>query len=179
MRKLIVPVALSLVTASIAQAQLSVKAGLSFASTSESDFVPDVKTRTGFAAGLSLGLPMGQIQLRPELLYVQKGGKFANDQTLELNEINVPVLLQFNVPIPVIMPYAFGGPVAEYELSCTAANIDCVDTNSLRWGFTAGAGIRLGGALSVEGRYGYTLSEISDNIKSKPRTIMLLLGIGR
>jgi hypothetical protein len=42
----------------------------------------------------------------------------------------------------------------------------------------AGAGVRLGGGLSVEARYGYTLSEISDNIKSKPRTILLLIGLG-
>jgi hypothetical protein len=39
----------------------------------------------------------------------------------------------------------------------------------------AGAGVHLA-SLTVEGRYGYTLSEISDNIKSKPRTILLLVG---
>ena len=176
MRRILQVILLSCIIAPAAGAQLSVKAGLSFASTTESDFIPDVGTRTGFAAGLSLGLPIGtSLSLRPELLYVQKGGKFANDETLEINELNIPVLLQFTLPMPVLAPYLLAGPVAEYELSCTAADIDCVDTESLRWGFMAGAGVHLA-SLTVEGRYGYTLSEISDNIKSKPRTILLLVG---
>jgi hypothetical protein len=163
-----------------ASAQIGFKAGLSFASTTESEFIPDVDTRTGFAAGISLGLPLGlSLRLQPELLYVEKGGKFANnDQTLEINELNVPVLLRFNLPLPAIAPFVLAGPVAEYDLTCNAADVDCVDTESLRWGFMAGAGVRLGGGLSVEARYGYTLSEISDNIKSKPRTILLLIGLG-
>jgi hypothetical protein len=158
-------------------AQIVLKGGLSFASVSESEFVPDVKTRTGFAAGISIGLPFAPlIQFRPEALYVQKGGKYASDQTLEINELNFPLLLQLTLPLPGFQPYAFAGPVAEYELDCKAADVDCVDTKSLRWGATIGGGVRFG-TLSLEGRYGYTLSEISDDFQSKPRTILLLVGL--
>jgi hypothetical protein len=179
MGRIIMAAMLAALIAQPASAQIGFKAGLSFASTTESEFIPDVDTRTGFAAGISLGLPLGSsLRLQPELLYVEKGGKFANDQTLEINELNVPVLLRFNMPLPAIAPFVLAGPVAEYELTCKAADVDCVDTESLRWGFMAGAGVRRGGGLSVEARYGYTLSEISDNIKSKPRAILLLIGLG-
>lgn len=161
-----------------ASAQLTVKAGLSFASTTESEFIPDVDTRTGFAAGISLGLPLASIiELRPEALFVQKGGKFSTGGDLEINELNIPVLLQINLPLTAVSPFVFGGPQAEYELSCKVADVDCVDTNSLRWGFTAGAGVRLGGTFSVEGRYGWTLDEISDDTGAKPRTIAILAGL--
>lgn len=167
-----------LIVAPAADAQLGVKAGFSFASTTESEFVPDVETRTGFAAGLSLGIPLGTVlTFRPEAMFVQKGGKYATNQTLEINELNIPLLLGIDIPITGVAPYLFAGPVAEYELSCKAADVDCIDTNSMRWGFTGGVGLRLGGALTVEGRYGYTLSEISDDVQSKPRTIMLLAGL--
>jgi hypothetical protein len=168
------------VVAPTLDAQIVLKGGLSFASVSESEFVPDVKTRTGFAAGISLGLPVAPlIQFRPEALFVQKGGKYSTggtDETLEINELNFPLMLQLTLPLPGFQPYGFAGPVAEYELDCKNADVDCVDTKSLRWGATVGAGIRFG-TLSLEGRYGYTLSELSDDIKSKPRTIMLLVGL--
>jgi hypothetical protein len=159
-------------------AQFVIKGGLSFASATESDYLPEVNTRTGFAVGLSLGLPFGQIaSLRPEVLYVQKGGTLANDGTFKLDELNVPLFLQLSVPIPVLSPFVLVGPQAEYELSCTRLDVDCVDTKTLRWGFAAGAGVYLGG-FSVEGRYDWTLTSLSDDIHSKPRTIMLLVGLG-
>lgn len=161
-----------------AEAQFAVKGGLSFASTSASDFLPDLDTKTGMAAGLSFGLPLNDvIELRPEVLYVQKGGKFATDDSFTLNELNIPLLLQVDLPISGFMPYVMAGPQAEIDLKCTAFDTDCVDNNSFRWGFNAGAGIRLAKAISIEGRYNWGLTEISDNINSKPRTLLILVGI--
>lgn len=163
---------------STAAAQVAIKGGLSFATATESEYLPDVDIRTGFAVGLSLGLPMGAIaSLKPEIYYVQKGGKLSNSGTLKIDELNVPVLLQLKAPVPGFAPFVVAGPQAEYELSCTNANVDCVNTNSLRWGFVAGAGFNLGGLL-IEGRYDWTLSRLADDIGSRPRTIMLLLGFG-
>lgn len=167
--------AAALLLPAVASAQLVLKGGLSFANASESPYLPDLKTKTGFAAGVSVGLPLGGVQLRPELLYVQKGGKLTNDD-FELNELNIPVLLQLNLPGVGLAPYLFGGPQAEYELTCKRADVDCVNTTSLRWGAVAGAGLRLGSSLSIEGRYNWTLSELGDNIASKPRAILLLAG---
>ena len=180
MRK-ILPVLLFAAVAMVparAEAQFAVKGGLSFASASSSDYLPDLNTKTGFAAGLSFGLPLGSVvELRPEALYVQKGGKLANDDSFTLNEINIPLLVQVDIPIKGFMPYVVAGPQAEIELKCTKVDVDCVDTKSFRWGFDAGVGIRFGKLISVEGRYNWTLSEISNDIASKPRTILLLAGI--
>jgi hypothetical protein len=161
-----------------AQAQFGIKAGLSFASASTSDYLPNLSVRTGWTAGLSVGLPLGSVlELRPELLYVQKGGKLPGGSTLELKELDLPGLLQINLPVTGFMPYVFAGPQAEFELSCTAFDVDCVDSRSLRWGAVGGAGVRLARVLSIEGRYNWTLSEIADDIKSKPRTLLILVGL--
>lgn len=160
------------------QAQFGVKAGLSFASASTSAYLPDLSVKTGWTAGLSVGLPLGSaLEFRPELLYVQKGGKLPNGSTLELKELDLPGLLQINIPVTGFMPYVLVGPQAEFELSCTAFDIDCVDSKSFRWGAVAGAGIRLARVLSFEGRYNWTLSEIADDIQSKPRTLLILVGV--
>ncbi|HEX5633979.1 MAG TPA: porin family protein [Gemmatimonadales bacterium] len=161
-----------------AGAQLAIKGGLSFASTTESEFVPDLDTRTGFAAGVSLGIPLASVlEIRPEALFVQKGGEFSSDESLELNELNIPALLQVNLPITGLMPFIYAGPQAEVQLSCTAFDEDCVDTNSFRWGAVLGGGIRFARAISAEIRYDWTLSELSDDIDTKPRTLLILLGI--
>ncbi|MEJ2203133.1 MAG: porin family protein [Gemmatimonadota bacterium] len=165
-------------TSSPASAQLSVKGGLTFASTSESEFVPDPSTRTGFSAGVSIGIHLGEvIELRPEALYVQKGATLAGDDLFKLEELVVPLLLQVDIPINGFMPYAFAGPQGEFELSCTIVDVDCVDTKSLRWGAVGGVGIRLARFLSIEGRYNWTLQEISDDIRSKPNAISVMAGI--
>jgi hypothetical protein len=161
-----------------AEAQFAVKGGLSFGSATESDYLPDLSSKTGFAGGLSFGLDLGKVvEIRPELLFVQKGGKLSGDDSFTLNEFNIPLLLQIDIPIKGFMPYIVAGPQAEIELKCTAFDTDCVDTSSFRWGAVGGVGIRLGKVFSVEGRYNWTLSEISDDITSKPRTILLLAGI--
>lgn len=161
-----------------AHGQLTLKGGLSFASATSSDFLPDLETRTGAAGGISLGLgPARGLQLRPEALFVQKGGKLASDQSFTLNELNIPVLVQVTLPVPGISPFIYAGPQAEYELSCTVADTDCVDTGSLRWGAVGGAGVRLGSLLSLEGRYNWTLSELADDIESKPRSLLLFVGL--
>lgn len=161
----------------VGDAQIVLKGGLSFARATDSEYLPDLETRTGFAAGVSLGIPTGPaVGLRLEALFVQKGGHLATDDSFELNELDVPVLFQATVPIPVLAPFVLAGPQAEYELTCKKADVDCVNTTSLRWGFVVGAGVHLGG-LSVEGRYDWTFSDLADDIHSQPRTIMLLVGL--
>lgn len=168
-----------LVAPTAAMGQVAFKAGVSFASATESDYLPEVKTRTGFALGVGLAVPVGPTAaFRVEGLYVQKGGTLANDGAFRLDEFNVPLMLELRAPVPVFAPFVLLGPQAEYELSCTKLDVDCVETSTLRWGFVAGAGVKVGGSLSVEGRYAWTMSALGEAIPSKPRTIMVMLGIG-
>ena len=162
-----------------ADAQFSVKAGATFASTTESEFVPDVSNRTGFAAGIGYGFPLGSgaFSLHLEGLYVQKGGDLGVNGTLDIDELDFPILLQWKIPIAFLSPFLYAGPQAEFELSCTAADIDCVDTESLRWGGVLGLGARFGQRFTGELRYNGTWSEISKVSDAKPRTILLLAGL--
>jgi hypothetical protein len=162
-----------------ADAQLTIKAGASFASTSESELVPDVGNKTGLAAGIGFGFSFGSgtFALHPELLYVQKGGDLGASGDLKIDELDVPLLAQFNLGIlESLAPFLYAGPQAEFELSCTAADTDCVDTESLRWGGVVGLGLHFGQRFSGELRYNWTFNEISDQFGSKPRTILLLAG---
>src|SRR5262245_36846559 len=72
-----------------AQAQFTIKAGASFASTTESDLVPDVSNSTGFAAGIGYALKMGgkAFGLSVEALYVQKGGDLGDAGDLSIDEL--------------------------------------------------------------------------------------------
>ena len=159
-----------------AGAQFAIKAGASFASTSESDFVPDVSNKTGFAFGVSYGLRMGgnAFALHIEALYVQKGGDLGTQGNLDIDELDIPLLLQWNTPIELL--FLNIGPQLEFELSCTAADVDCVDTESMRWGGVVGAGVNLGKKFTGELRYNWTWTDISNDFSSKPRTILLLAG---
>src|SRR4029453_15570130 len=106
-----------------ADAQFTIKVGASFASTTTRGLLPDVETRTGGAAGVGFGFQLGKgrFALNPELLYVQKGGKFGDAGTLKIDELDLPLLLQFDIPIDVLTPYINGGPQAEFELKCKTA----------------------------------------------------------
>ena len=55
--------------------------------------MPDVETRTGLAAGIGYAFRLGNggFAFQPELLYVQKGGKFGDDGTLKIDELDLPL----------------------------------------------------------------------------------------
>ena len=162
-----------------AEAQFTIKAGASFASTTESDLTPDVSNKTGFVAGIGFGFKLGggAFALHPELLYVQKGGDLGANETLKIDELDVPLLAQFNLRFETLSPYLFAGPQAEFELTCKSADVDCVDSESVRWGGVLGLGVLIGKRVTGELRYNWTFNEISDQLSSKPRTILLLAGL--
>ena len=161
------------------QAQFTIKVGASFASTTESDLAPDVSNKTGFAAGIGFGFKLGSgtFALHPELLYVQKGGEFGSDSKLKIDELDVPLLAQFNLRFETLSPYLYAGPQAEFELNCEAAGEDCVDSESVRWGGVLGLGVLIGNRITGDLRYNWTFNDISDEFSSKPRTILLLAGL--
>ena len=166
-------------TAVTADAQFTIKAGASFASTTESDFVPDVSNQTGFAFGLGYGFPLGKgaFSLQLEALYVQKGGDLGDEGSLKIDELDFPILLQWKIPIAFLSPFLYAGPQAEFELKCKSAGEDCVDSESVRWGGVLGLGVLIGKRITGDVRYNWTFNEISDQLSSKPRTILLLAGL--
>jgi hypothetical protein len=163
-----------------APAQLTIKVGASFASTTESEFTPDVSNKTGVAAGIGFGFKLGSgtFALHPELLYVQKGGDLGGGENLKIDELDVPLLAKFNLPIlESLGPNLYAGPQAEFQLTCKEAGEDCVDSKDVRWGAVLGLGVLIGKRVTGEIRYNWTFNEISDQLASKPRTILLLGGL--
>jgi hypothetical protein len=177
----------------MAQGSIGIKAGASFGNISNKGVLPgDLKTRTGWAAGLYLGSG-GLLGLGVEGLYAQRG--LSSDEALATSEtrldyIDLPVYLKVQLPTPGIQPFGYAGPQASYEVRCrTAAGEECADADvsgRKKWNFAGviGAGVRFAGLIGIEGRYVYGLSDleletVTSSSSYKHRSFMLLGSIGR
>ncbi len=162
------------------------KAGLSYSSVSSVGLLPgDLRSRSGFAAGLGM-VSGGSVGFGIEGLYAQRGVTSSTPgDSRDLDYVDVPVYLRIAAPTPGITPFAYAGPQASFELQCRAGGVDCPDTGRPRTTYAGviGAGIRLLGGLSVEGRYAYGLSDLKLNTVStgqsyQARSFLVLVGFG-
>lgn len=176
-----------------AQAEFGIKAGASFGNISNKGVLPgNLKTRTGFAAGLYLGSG-GVIGFGIEGLYSQRGAE--SDESIATAEskvdyIDVPAYLKVTLPTPGIRPYAIAGPQISFEVRCkTAAGADCPDDPDHKktdYAAVIGGGVRFGGSglgIRVEARYVYGLADlklgtVTSSESYKNRTFLILVGIG-
>ncbi len=135
--------ALGITTVAPAQGSVALKGGFSYGDVSNRGILPgNLKERTGFALGLSLGAGRNMLGLGVEALYAQRG--VTNSGTTDerkLDYVDVPVFLRALFPTPGIAPYAYAGPQVSFELRCRA---------------------RLGAAsaFTLEGRYIYGLTDL-------------------
>ena len=158
---------------------------------------------TGFAGGLGFETG-GTLGLEIDVMYLPKGIRYkGNDSGVEfdgkfhLNQISVPVLLKFNLPVSGINPYLLGGGeigyIASAKINYTAT--DGVDTESgeedikedlatIDYGlvFGGGIGIPLGGMnVFVELRYHLGIANlVKDPMEGDPtvKSTMLLFVAG-
>ena len=169
---------------------VGIKAGLSFGDISNKGVLPDnLKTRTGFAAGIYFG-STGLIGFGAEALYAQRGlaeNQAVSEQEVKLDYIDVPVYLKVTLPTPTIQPFGYAGPQVSYEVRCrTASGGECADAGDReKWDYAAviGAGIRFKG-FGLEGRYVYglrdlKLSTITSEESYQTRSFLILASIGR
>lgn len=165
---------------------LSIKGGLSYGNISNGGAFPgSVAQRSGFAIGLS-GNTGGMIGLGIEGLYAQRG--FDNSVAADarhLDYIDVPIYLRVALPTGTVSPFAYAGPQGSYELNCGTDSGNCPDSGrpKVTYSGVIGAGLRLGGSVSIEGRYVYGLSDLKLNTISttqsyQTRSFLLLLGLG-
>jgi hypothetical protein len=182
------------------------KLGASFAnwSAEEDDQELDTDQFSSFMGGGFVRFGLGRLGLQPELLVVTRGAEFSDEEEqgitgrFKVDYIEVPVLLTLPLTTGTgIAPYIFGGPNFAFEIGCKVeaelgdieASDDCddldpgetFDRKSTDIGATAGAGLEfpLGpGALLIEGRYNWGLSNISDieGVDIKSRTAAVLAG---
>ncbi len=93
----------------------------------------DFGRRNGLLAGAYLAVPVGagSFALRPELLYVQKGGSFSTsfelddataadlDATIRLTYVELPLLLEYTVPTRGgVRPQLYVGPALAVRTGC-------------------------------------------------------------
>lgn len=174
--------------------EIGIKGGLSFGNISNKGLLPgDLKTRTGFAAGLYLGFGASVVSLGAEGLYAQRGldsDQSLSDSETRLDYVDIPVYLKIRIPTPGIRPYAFAGPQISLELRCHTASGDACAEPSARettdYAGVIGAGVKFGGstAVGLEARYVYGLSDLklatlTSGESYKNRTFMVLVSIGK
>jgi hypothetical protein len=180
-----------------ALAQLGISKGLiggvNLASLSGADVSSDMKSMTAYAAGLyvEINIP-GPLSIEPEVLYSIKGAKADLARytiTDTYTYVDIPVLLKYFLPIPVVRTYLYAGPSYSILLSAkvktegstvTNSEVDVKDaTAPTDLGAVVGLGVGFAG-LRVDARYNFGLSTVDKNgtYKAFNRVAALYVGIG-
>jgi hypothetical protein len=134
----------------------------------------DPKSKLGFVAGISykVDLILG-LSLQPEVLYVQKGAIYEPPplslaayhtgasmnikQTMKLDYVEIPVLVKFTLPIPILSPYP-QPPSEETNIK------DSMNKSDLS--LQIGAGVTLF-ILEIDARFVMGLSKLDKNGTAK------------
>jgi hypothetical protein len=157
------------------------------------------KNRTGFTAGLSYKagfIPILAIQM--EVLYTQKGAVYelslpaafgggSGKGTFKLDYVDIPVLVKFNLPVPVVSPYIEGGvsysilvsSKFKAETPAGSSEEDMKDgTTKNDLSFIVGVGVELL-ILDINARYVIGQTKVIKDTDAKifNRGIMLTAGI--
>jgi hypothetical protein len=131
-----------LLCVSVAFSQFGIKGGINLGTIGGDDkdkLGPDSKPRLGLAGGISYkaDLIMG-LSIEPGVMYIQKGVSYegsssqggysiSGKSTFKLDYIDIPVLVKFNLPVPVLSPYIEAG--ASYGILLSAKEKDELTTN--------------------------------------------------
>lgn len=189
------------VSAAPADAQtIGFKLGASLGNLSIDGTTGDTDWTTSFAGGGFVRFGLGRLGIQPEILSVRKGAEYdgatdEDDEALKIEYIAVPVLL--HLPLTTgssFSPYLIAGPEFAFDIGCElttgAGDFDCdsadfpdgpFDRKSIDIGLSAGGGLAFAmgpGALLVEGRYVWGLTNISETDPSevKNRAAYILAG---
>jgi len=172
-----------------AQVEFGVKGGASFGNVSNKGLLPgNLKTRTGWAAGVSLGFRARVIGIGAEALYARRGLKSDGTGDLKLDYVDFPVYAKFQVPTPGVSPFGYLGPQVSFEVTCKVDDVNCTggDRSKTDYAGVVGAGVKFGNeskvGFTVEARYIYGLKDLKLNTVSssdsyKTRSFLILGGI--
>jgi hypothetical protein len=204
MKKVAMLILLVCLITSIGFAQLGfskgIIGGLNIATLGGSDAPGNAKSVSGYAAGVYLEFsPPGPLAIEAEGLYSLKGSKAdvgavpqlqlpARTSTTSLAYVDIPVLLKFSLPVPVVSPYLCAGPMfstlltakQKYEgTGVTSTETDVKDQYPKSdFGLVFGAGISFS-SLRVDARYNMGMSTLdkNGNLKMYNRVISLYAGL--
>jgi hypothetical protein len=192
---------LLLAVSSQAQVGFGVTGGVNFATVGGADVPSAAKSLTGFAGGayLEFSIPF-LFSIQPEVIYSMKG--FSADEvvmvggtpynvkaTAHLNYIEVPVLIKYTLPVPVIKPALFAGPSLGFlmnaKVKAELAGFPTTETDikssttSTDFGLVFGASANIA-IITVSARYTMGLTTLDKEGTSKVynRVWSLMVGVG-
>jgi hypothetical protein len=163
-----------------ANIQFGIKAGGNMAKPTgvdAQDPLATLKNKVGFMGGIFLAVNLGRvITVESEVLYTMKGATYvALDDSytdkLYADYIEVPMLLKFKIPMPVVQPFIFAGPTVGFKLQekleengqpipLTEAFLKNND-----YGAIFGAGLNLGRNFMVDVRYSLGLQKVISTVQ--------------
>jgi hypothetical protein len=172
-----------------AQVEFGLKGGASFGNISNKGLLPgDLKTRTGWAAGASIGFRARVIGVGAEALFARRGLSSNTTGGIKLDYVDIPVYLKIQAPTPGISPFGYLGPQVSFEVTCKVDDVDCGNGNRSKTDYAGviGAGVKFGHeggvGFTAEARYIYGLKDLKlDTVTSsesfKTRSFLILGGI--
>lgn len=189
-------------SAAAADAQtIGFKLGASFSNLSIDGTTGPSDWASGFVGGGFVRFGFGRLGIQPEVLSVTKGAEFDGDEdeedsSIDIEYIAVPVLLHLPLTYGAsFAPYLIAGPEFAFDMGCEyssdAGDVDCesedmpdnpLPRKSIDIGLSAGGGFAFAmgpGALLLEGRYTWGLTDISDDgdqSDMKNRSVYVLAG---
>jgi hypothetical protein len=154
------------------------------------------KARVGLFGGISykVGLIAG-LSIEPGVMYVQRGAVYEfnipnmvdGKVTMKLDYIDIPVLVKFALPLPVVSPYIEGGAAygimlsakAKPEISGQAADeVDMKDgMNKSNISVLVGVGVEIA-ILDINARYALGISKLDKDGQTKLYNRGIMLGVG-
>jgi len=159
-----------------------------------------IRSRQGALTGVYLQLPLaGPLSLRPEILFVLKGGRVQTDVAgggmvdIGLAYIELPMLLRAGPRRGRFRPVVFGGPAPALQIGCdvqvadpnTPVRATCDETDlpafrSFDVGLVAGGGLEMRwpqSALALEARYTTGLRSVLNEVDVRNRSFGVVLSL--
>lgn len=198
MKHVLVTFAMCILVTTSSQAQIvfGIKGGINVATIGGADAASMLKSRTGFAAGayLEASFPF-LVTVQPEMLYTTKGFTFSSasfgqtvTSTNTYSYIEIPVLVKFYLPVPVVKPSLYVGPEMGFLLSAEnkyeATGFSTRETNidsllsSTDFGVVFGASVHVL-ITDIEARYtlGLRTTDKSGQARLYNRVWSIMVGI--
>jgi hypothetical protein len=99
-----------------AQAQVGILGGLNFSNLGDIERSSTTfDNSTGYHIGAFVDFGLGPVDVRPAVIYHRIGTYELQQESFDLNAIEVPIDLRFTVlPTPIVKPYLLAGPVLTF-----------------------------------------------------------------
>jgi hypothetical protein len=167
-----------------ANVQFGIKGGGNMANLTGADLqniTGTLKNKVGFVVGVFLAFNMGSVfTLQLEGLYTMKGVTATSTDLgttyvdkLSANYIEIPLLLKFRIPTPLISPFVFAGPAVGFKLSEKITEngqpvpLDQALFKNNDYGAIFGGGLNIGSHFQIDVRYSMGLQKVFTTIQGQ------------